>query len=309
MTRKLFLGLVAWGLLALPLGAQDTGWRNPSQDYGDFRNPKGAYYDDTDYAWAEPGQTHIFFGYEFLIPQTVEIVGIEVRLDVRRHPAGGPFVAYLDVQLSGDSGATWTRAYTAGPIESDWSVFILGGPTDRWGRVWRPEEFEPSTFRVRLTAWAPRWPTIYLDWVAVRIYYSTGLTLEVAPKTVSLGTLTLVDYDQGYLDRLGAQAVELRSPATWILSIAAVRAVWSYTGTLPDPKKPCGHLLWRVEYAEGSVDAVEKDFIPLSLSERAVAKGRAGMAKVSLSFRLLVDYDTTWPGTYSLDFRYTLTSP
>ncbi|MCS7216851.1 MAG: hypothetical protein NZ924_04105 [Candidatus Bipolaricaulota bacterium] len=309
MSRGVLALLTSAALWALPLAAQDTGWRNPSQDYGDFRYPKGAYYDDADYALAEPGQTHVFFGYEFPIPGSAEILGIEVRLDVRRHPAGGPFVAYLEVQLSGDGGATWTPAKTAGPIESYWQTFLLGGPKDLWGRAWRPEELAPHRFLVRLTAWAPRWPTLYLDWVAVRVYYRTGLVLEVEPPTVALGTLTLADYDRGYRDLLEAQAVTLYSPVAWVLYIAAARETWSYTGPLPDPKKPCGHLLWRVEAAGGSASPVEQGFLPLSVSERAVAKGTAGWAKLALSFRLLVDYDTTWPGTYALDFRYTLVVP
>lgn len=309
MGRKFFLAIFGALLLALPLCAQDTGWLNPSQNFGDFRYPERAYYDDTLYAVASPGQIHIYYGYQFNIPASAEILGIEVRLDVWRQPSGVPFVAYLDVQLSWDGGQNWTSLRTAGPIEASEQSYILGGPNDLWERRWNPGEFQPGTFMVRLAARAPRWPEIRLDWVAVRVYYSGELSLEISPKTIDFGTLSLADYDRGYRELLAAQTVRLAAPSTWTLYIAAVQSTWTYSGDLPNPQKPCEHLLWRVEYADGSVSTAENTFIALATAEKIVAKGTAGLAKLSISFRLIVDYDTTWPGIYSLDFRYTLVSP
>jgi len=301
------LGFLAF--VALPLWAQNTGWLNPSLDFGAFRNPTYAYYDDNLFARGEIGDTHVYYGYRFSIPAEAEILGIEVRLDAWRWPAGVPFYAYLRVQLSGDGGRSWTSAYTAGPLAGYEQTFILGGPTDLWGRTWQPGNFQPQLFVVRLEAVAPRGREVRLDWVAVRVHYRTGLALEIEPGTVDLGTLTLVDYDRGYRDLLEAQVVRVTSSTTWALSVAALTPTWRYSGDLPDPKKPCGHLLWRVEHVSGPVSWVETTFVPLATAERTVAQGTAGTAKLSLSFRLIVDYEATWPGTYALDFRYTLISP
>ena len=304
----LFSAVLAFGIVA---AGQDTGWLNPSADFGNFRNASHAYYDDTLWARASPGDIHTYWGYSVTIPPGASVTGIEVRLDAWRHPAGVPFDAYLDVQLSWDGGANWTSViYTAGPLESYEQTFILGGPTDGWGRVWNPGEFQPHTFMVRLTARAPRWPEIRLDWVAVRVYFAGGLSLSLDPATVNLGTLTLDDYERGYRDWDGIQWIKLSAYNSWALYISATSSIWSYTGDLPDPKKPCGHLLWRVlPTLSGGVTRSQTNFTPLSTAEVEAASGPAGDALLPITFRLLVDYDTTVPGTYTLDFRYTLVVP
>jgi hypothetical protein len=57
------------------------------------------------------------------------------------------------------------------------------------------------------------------------------------------------------------------------------------------------------------VTRYQANFTPLSTSDAEVAAGSAGDARLFLAFRLLVDYDTTLPGTYTLSFRYTLVVP
>jgi hypothetical protein len=57
------------------------------------------------------------------------------------------------------------------------------------------------------------------------------------------------------------------------------------------------------------VTRYQANFTPLSASDVEVAAGSAGDARLFLAFRLLVDYDTTLPGTYTLSFRYTLVVP
>lgn len=309
MVSLFFLFLLVGCLAGQAWGQLTTGWLSPTQDFGQFRNPTRAYADDVYYASADPGLVHVYYGYAFFIPQRAEILGIEVRVDAWRHPAGTPFVAYFDVQLSWDGGVSWTAPYTAGPLESYELPFILGGPNDGWGRAWQPHELQPHTFLVRLGARAPRWPELRLDWVAVRVHYRTGLSLDVHPTTLDLGVLCLADYDRGYVERLSAQTLRITSASSWTLSVASLASAWHYTGTLPNPRKPGEHLLWRVESVEGPVTTATKTFTPMSTAERLVAAGSAGLVQLTLSFRLLVDYDTTWPGTYTLDLRYTLTSP
>lgn len=304
MKAVLVLGIL---IFSASVCAQDTGWLNPSADWGTFSNGSQAYYNDNLFAEARNGQEHRYWSYAVFIPAGSTILGIELRLDAWK--TGGP-AAYLYAELSWDGGNSWTTTgYRTGALGTTEATYILGGPTDKWGRSWNPSEFGTGLFCVRLRAQCGAAHRIRLDWVAVRVHYSTGLSLEVSPATLDLGTLSLADYDRGYVDSLEAQTLRISSGTTWTLTVAALTPTWRYTGDLPDPKKPCGHLLWRVEYADGPVSVVEKTFTALTTSERGVAQGSAGLVKLSLSFRLLVDYDTTWPGTYSLDFRYTLTSP
>jgi hypothetical protein len=300
--------LAAFVLLAVAGAGQDTGWRSPAADFGAFHNPWNAYQDDDLWATALPDQTHTYWGYDLSVPPGGTIRGIEVRLDAWRWPAGVPWAAYLEVQLSWDGGANWTAPYTAGPLTASEATWILGGPNDGWGRTWTAAELGPDRFRVRLTARQGR--EVRLDWVAVRVYFAAGLSLGLSTATVNLGTLTLADYDRGYRDWDDLQRVKLSAYASWVLYIAAATSTWSYTGDFADPKKPCGHLLWRVALPpEGPVGRYNSVFTPLSTAEMEVASGSAGEALLSLAFRLLVDYETTIPGAYTLHFRYTLVVP
>jgi len=302
----LFSAVLAFGIVA---AGQDTGWLNPSQDFGDFVFGWRAYYDDNQSAliWAYWDElSHIFWGYEFPLPSGAVIRGIEVRIDAWSWRPGWEQPLSLRVQLSWDGGSSWTHTYETGPLPFSETTVILGGPMDGWGRTWRREELNPTDFRVRLFAYGMG----RLDWVAVRVYFAGGLSLSLDPATVNLGTLTLDDYERGYRDWDGTQWIKLSAYNSWALYISATSSIWSYTGDLPDPKKPCGHLLWRVlPNVSGGISRFQANFTPLSTSEVEVASGPAGDALLPITFRLLVDYDTTVPGTYTLDFRYTLVVP
>lgn len=297
--------LLAFGITA---AGQDTGWLNPSADSGAFSNGSRAYYDDLLYAEAKNKQTHDYWGYAISVPPGSTILGIELRLDAWK--TGGPD-AYLYAELSWDGGNSWTATgYRAGPLGTSEQSYFLGGPTDGWGRSWKISELTSELFRVRLRAICGRADRIRLDWVAVRVYFSGGLSLTLNPTTVNLGTLTLDDYERGYRDWDSVQEIKLSAYSSWTLYVSASSSAWSYTGDLPDPKKPCGHLLWKVlPSPTGPVTRYQANFTPLSTSDVEVAAGSAGDARLFLAFRLLVDYDTTLPGTYTLSFRYTLVVP
>jgi hypothetical protein len=300
-----FSVLLAFGITA---AGQDTGWLNPSADSGAFSNGSRAYYDDLLYAEAKNKQTHDYWGYAISVPPGSTILGIELRLDAWK--TGGPD-AYLYAELSWDGGNSWTATgYRAGPLGTSQQSYFLGGPTDGWGRSWKISELTSELFRVRLRAVCGGGNRIRLDWVAVRVYFSGGLSLTLNPTTVNLGTLTLDDYERGYRDWDSVQEIKLSAYSSWTLYVSASSSAWSYTGDLPDPKKPCGHLLWKVlPSPTGPVTRYQANFTPLSTSDAEVAAGSAGDACLFLAFRLLVDYDTTLPGTYTLSFRYTLVVP
>ncbi len=288
------------------LAQVNTGWLSPSADSGQFANGSQAYYDDVLYATAAHNQVHLYWGYGISIPAGSEVVGIEVLVDARKH--GAPASA-LYVELSWDGGTSWTATgYFAGWMSAAWGRYVLGGSTDTWGRTWSAGELGDGSFRVRLRAeQASR-----LDWVAVRVHYREGIsqTLTVTPRLVDLEALTLADYDRGYREISPAQRLTVSSAGAWTLHVAAEGATWTYTGSEPNPGKPCSHLEWRVVAFGSGITGAQTSYLGLSLSPQRVAGGSAGTGLwLEVALRVLVDYATTVPGAYELRFTYTLTAP
>jgi len=289
------------------LAQVNTGWLSPSADSGAFINGSSAYVRDyVNYASAAGGAVHRYWGYALSLPAGSRIQGIEVRLVFRK--AGAP-AASLGAELSWDGGTSWTATgYQAGPVPASWRDLVVGSSTDTWGRSWSPEELTPAAFRIRLTAVS----ALDLDWVAVRVHYREGIsqTLTVTPRLVDLEALTLADYDRGYREISPAQRLTVSSAGAWTLHVAAEGATWTYTGSEPNPGKPCSHLEWRVVAFGSGITGAQTSYLGLSLSPQRVAGGSAGTGLwLEVALRLVVDYATTVPGAYELRFTYTLTAP
>ena len=79
--------------------------------------------------------------------------------------------AALCVQLSADGGTTWTAAKLTPGLTASEATYILGGPTDTWGRSWTNADLSDANFRVRVTSIANAIVRdFYLDWAAVKVY-------------------------------------------------------------------------------------------------------------------------------------------
>lgn len=116
---------------------------------------------------------HRFWGYAFGMPASVTSVnGITVRLDARMDLATGTNM--MCVQLSWDSGVTWTTAKTANITSTTTATYILGGAADTWGRSpWTLSQLGSSTFRVRLTNVSNNnLRDFRLDYVGVQVHYT-----------------------------------------------------------------------------------------------------------------------------------------
>ena len=182
------------------------GFRSPtanSADSGGDRNgfesnPANAHNDDTLHAvdnnsgsgtstscTSTAKDKHRFFNYGFSIPAGATIAGIEVRLDARADSTGSS--PRMCVQLSWDGGATWTAARATGTLGTTMSTFVLGSPTDTWGRTWTPANLSDASFRVRVINVASSTSRDFsLDWVAVRVTYSGGGLSSPAPTPTSV---------------------------------------------------------------------------------------------------------------------------
>jgi hypothetical protein len=112
---------------------------------------------------------HVFRDFGVTVPAGATVLGIEVRLDARADFADN---SRMCAQLSWNGGTTWTGAYNTNGLGTSESTFILGGPTDLWGRTWSIAELENGTFRVRIADRSQSSARdFFLDWVAVRVTY------------------------------------------------------------------------------------------------------------------------------------------
>jgi hypothetical protein len=110
---------------------------------------------------------------------TVGITGIEVRLDAWTN--GTAATRRMCVQLSWDGGFTWTTTQQVDLTNSE-ATYILGSPTNDWGRAWATNDFSNANFRVRVMNVASNTSTTFsLDAVAVNVHYTTQTSLYAGP--------------------------------------------------------------------------------------------------------------------------------
>ena len=115
---------------------------------------------------------HRFFDFGFSVPSGGSTIdGITVRLD-----AASPAVTLnpvICVELSWDGGSSWTAAQTTPTLIASDVTYLLGGPTDTWGRTWGHSEFDDSNLVVRVsnTSLAGN-KNFNLDYVAVNVTYT-----------------------------------------------------------------------------------------------------------------------------------------
>ena len=113
---------------------------------------------------------HSYTNYNFNLPPTAAVQGIEVRLDARADATGGSPKVY--VQLSWDGGVTWTTAKSTATLSTTEATYTVGGAADTWGRTWAAANFSNASFRLRLIDVAGNISRDFsLDYVAVNVTY------------------------------------------------------------------------------------------------------------------------------------------
>jgi hypothetical protein len=97
------------------------------------------------------------------------IVGIRIQL-VGKASSNGNSPRFC-VQLSSDSGATWTAGKTTTTLKTAVATYTLGSTADTWGRSWSGASFG-SGFRIRIVDLASSTArTFYLDSVSLSVTY------------------------------------------------------------------------------------------------------------------------------------------
>jgi hypothetical protein len=115
---------------------------------------------------------HRYWGYTFNLPASpTSIDGILVQLKAAISSTFS--TQQMCVELSWDSGTTWTTAKTQ-VLTTSLATYTLGSTSDKWGRTsWAVSELGTSTFRVRVTdVAASTFRTFTLDWLGVSVQYT-----------------------------------------------------------------------------------------------------------------------------------------
>jgi hypothetical protein len=122
-----------------------------------------------------------------------------------------------------------------------------------------------------------------------------NLTMTVTPTVVAFNPPGVSEFDAGWVDSGGVVVAITSRPANslWELRIRAV-------GTGMGQGKPVSDLLWRV--------AGTGAWTPLTATQTAVVQG-TGNRNVALEFRVLLDWASDGPGTYSTGLDYTVLRP
>ena len=112
---------------------------------------------------------HRYYNYDFNIPTLAAVNGIEVRLTgSAATTAGSPKIC---IQLSWNRGDNWTPAQSV-PLSTTNATYVLGSPTDTWGRTWALGDLSNTNFRVRvIDVSGSTSNTFSLDAIAVNITY------------------------------------------------------------------------------------------------------------------------------------------
>jgi hypothetical protein len=109
---------------------------------------------------------HRFYNFGIVLAPGAAITGIEVRLDAFRGSSGA---GNMCVQLSWDGGASWTAAKTIPLLTTSEQSYLIGSPTDTWGRAWTAANLSNANFRVRVINVGSNGTSFNLDWVAVKV--------------------------------------------------------------------------------------------------------------------------------------------
>jgi hypothetical protein len=176
-----------------PAPGTSTGFLSPSanaaqtsgagDNNGYQNNPQNAYANDSAVAADANSGTnantactnngkdkHRFYNFNFNIPATAVIQGIQVRLDARADATGGS--PRICVQLSWDGGATWTTARSTTTLNTTEATYTLGSLSDGWGRTWTSNNFSNANFRIRVIDVAGNQSRdFFLDYAAVNVTY------------------------------------------------------------------------------------------------------------------------------------------
>lgn len=128
----------------------------------------------------------------------------------------------------------------------------------------------------------------------------TLLSIDVDALAVTFDQPDFADYDAGFVQSVVTSVIDTRGNVVHDVTIEADAATMSYSaGPGPDPLKPASDLQWDAGSGWSGLTTTAVDVVA------GLARGvNAGAA--SVTYRILLDEAADIPGTYSLDFTYTV---
>lgn len=176
--------------------AADTGLKSPAstgEDYNQWSTPSGAFSSNDSYALESvQGEKQDYYDFTFSVPSGATIDGVEVQVEAKDLNCNVSCI--IGVELSWDGGVTYTTAgYDTGELTSSDVVYTLGGSTDIWGRTWSDTNFSDANFRLRINADVlnGETPTIRLDHIQVKVYYTEAAATVASPPITIRGGLEI----------------------------------------------------------------------------------------------------------------------
>lgn len=175
-----------------------------------------------------------------------------------------------------------------------------------------------STIRVLLVAWSLATALSTTSWgqctgtgnpssctVTIRLPVTDVLRLSVSATSTSLGTPTEADYAAGYRDAVGP-VLEVKANRPFQVQVVAATGNFTYSGTLPGVPKPASDLLIGTNPGGPFVSVATPSQI-MSGASGAPILGQAPPQQ-AVYFRTLWSL-TSPPGDYSLELRFTISTP
>lgn len=155
-----------------PIG-NEPGFFPPSgagSPYSNWTSGSAGIASDGSYAVTSTNGTQQSYAFTFdPIPTTNTINGIAVKLEGYAETAGT-----VSVKLSWDGGASVTSSMTTPALSAVDDVYLLGSPSDKWGRAWSPSDFNSGNFRVEVINNVSEPWTTSLDAIQVRVYHQAS---------------------------------------------------------------------------------------------------------------------------------------
>ena len=128
----------------------------------------------------------------------------------------------------------------------------------------------------------------------------TLLTIGVTNTTVAFAQPAFTDYDAGSIAAAATSVISTRGNLVHDVTVASNAAAFTWAGTGTDPNKTAADLEW-------STDGSTWTGLTTTATDVATALGRGQNANAAtVSYRMLLDEANDIPGTYSLNFTYTV---
>lgn len=231
-----------------------TGWVSPSLvPHSAFALASDAFGDEGGAATRSGSNTtQRFGGYDFAVPDTAAVIGIQVRADAWQ--TAGECAPILNISLSPDAGLSYTSSLSTGPLLSNGDPqgeLLVGGAHETWGRAWTAAEIN-TAFLLRLqTSGLASGCTLALDWVPIAVHYAaptdsptpTPAALATEPVATSVPQVTASEQAMSLPEDTPMATPTAATPTAVDTFTATPAVVAAITATLTATPLPGGVLL------------------------------------------------------------------